>query len=296
MKYLLFIFTIIFSISVTWSQTDNYQKINHNRIDKINQRIKENVATGEYEKAGQLQKEQKIRLQLQEAYKSQASEKRIAELQSNLIHCNCTPSSLDNEMDQLKNTISKWKHQDQYRKDNFVLYTEFLVANYMNTATNQISNQHFYDENGNYLPPNGEEQRVFNDLIGLGFKIGSSFYFNDMDKNKNFKVGFDLVYFSFIVGISNDYGDIIYSPNMIVLNFPQPGVVLNQYFSSHSGLEIRANAGIVKSFGFDLTGISGRLSAQFWTGKLSVGVNYQYSSSLIYEKFNSGWFYYPWHP
>lgn len=280
MKYLLYIFSIMLFSSVAWSQGDSYQVYNSARIKLIDLLIKEDLKAQKIHRVELLQKEQKIRQHLDKVYRHSGSDDYIIQLQTQLLTCDCVDNLTNKDVTHLKNSITGWNKNVQFRNDNFVLYTEFLLANYINTASNEVQETQVYDSNSDTYGFEQVEKRSHTNLIGFGFRIGSSFYFNKMKENQSFKIGFDLLYFSFIIGVNTDFSDFPALPSMIVLNLPQPGVVLNKYFNATSGLEMRGNIGFVKSFGFNLTGMGGRFSARYWTHKLSVGIDYQYSTSI----------------
>lgn len=285
---LLFYFLLIFGCSLSvFAQNDNYRSDNKERLHEIDQLIKESISTQDYSTAADLKKEKDIRLELEQAFKNDAPQKEIIEIEQSLVDCDCT-ASLDDEMEDLQDDIHKWKHRTIYTKDNFVLYFEFLVMNYLNTATNYHDIIYTYDEFGNYAGSHHEDKRSFEDKFGLGFRVGGSYYFGDPVEKPTFRVGLDMLFFSFTVGMSNEdmLGPFLI-PDMIILNFPEPGIVVNQFLSDKTGIEYRANFGISKGFGLDLTGMNARLSIQGWTGKFSFGLDYQYTTSIINEKFNS---------
>lgn len=278
----IFFILLIISTHFVYAQNGGYREDNELRLNKINQLIDENVATENYQKAADLQKEKSIRLKLNNAYKNNADELKIMQLKSELINCNCTPESLDGEINDLKIQLSEWDNEMRYKNENFVLYTDFLVANFVSTATDV--NNIIYSTP---YPPYYKEvnERQYGSLLGIGFKIGSSFFFKDLEKGKKLRVGFDLVYFSFMTGLETT--DFFPIPTMIILNLPQPGVVLLTNFKKHSGFEARANIGLTKSFGFDLTGMSGRVSLKYWIKKFGVGIDYVYSTSIFNKPINS---------
>lgn len=289
-KYI--ILSIVFGCTfIGFSQEDEYRSINENRLQIVQQRLQEAVVIEDYLKAANLQEEQRLRGALEAAYLKNENQQKIIKLKHDLIHCNCTPNNLREEMKDLQTTIQRWNNKDAYRNDNFVLNVEFSILNYLNTATNNAPNQIiFFDQYGNpYLP---SHKRRYEDYLGLGLRIGSAFYFNKMEVDKDFKIGLYMNYFSLMVGLNNDIdmgwgGPPFVEPSVAILGFPQPGIIINKYFNINSGFEARATIGIVKSFGFDLTGMSGSVSVRYWIRNFAFGIDYRYATSIINESINS---------
>ena len=277
---------ILFAIVSTQlgAQTDEYEYTNRKRLSELHQLREESIATKDYATVVQLDKELSIRNHLDYAYTHGGTTEQVILLKDELSKSGCIPSSKQYEIDGLRASVVKWRKKGG-EENRFHFYVKFLPAAFVNTA------QDSYEYNWVALSNNPSSPYI-NSIVrdeysyrGMGFKLGSSFFFSDYSPSNKFRVGLDLCFFSFMLGIAT--GDVpLPGIEMIALNYPQPGIVLSTQFNKKSGLDIKTNMGICQSFGFRMTGLSGTFSCSYWINKLSFGLDYQYGTSAFNAPIN----------
>lgn len=285
MRLKLFFLILLITGSVV-AQESKPEVHNQERIQQIQQSIKTVVDRQDYETASKLQKEEKIRKKMALSFKSKDYE-RLAQLKKELENCDCLVDEsiiapTENKNEELTNHSSEdflfQKNKNKYRNNHFVNYFSFLPLAYIRanyTDANQIT--YYEDENGNYTTTNTSDQTI-NDLVGGGFRIGGTLFFNDMRENQNLKIGFDILFVSFTGSV--DFGQP--GSGIIYFSLGRPGIVLKQYLNDYSGFNLRLNVGNAFTVSNVPTvaalGIEARLS--YWYKNFSFGVEYQYINNI----------------
>lgn len=250
----------ICTAGMVWSQnTANQSTENQERISEIQNELNESVAAENYEKAADLKKELEIREDIQAA-RVQNDEDRVQKLKKKLKKVNKKSCFCDMK-----------KNYDPKKK--FSFYVDMAPLGYI------YSKETEYGVPSNEITPTQTE--VVNHQFSFGKTIGSSFYFGDMDKD--FKVGFDLIYMTLLA--SNSSFD--FSTTDFKLNFAQPGIVFTKYFSNGiSGMDYKANVGVNRNRSVNENGFWGANAVgqvKYWKHGMSIGLIYQYGMGLEHD-------------
>jgi hypothetical protein len=236
---------------------------NEQRIAELPALIEQAAAKSNYEDAGKLQRELRIREDLREAV-LQKNFERAAELQRELegkpqpqpqvaIESTPPPPTV---------TVNRPSKIEFDPRKKFMLYLDFSPVG-LSLFTYDT---YVYDQNGFASTILTTRSR-----FALNFKIGNRFYFGRAE-GKKLRVGIDANYLSLNIAPSLD------ELPSLTFSLVRPGVVLNSFITDDLGIDFQFNAGLMTSFsdyiGFSMAGASFNPQVKFWYKKLSAGIDY----------------------
>lgn len=282
MRLKLFFLTLLITSSV-FAQKSKPEVQNQERIQQIQQSIKMVVDRQDYQTAAKLKKEESIRKRMALSFESEDYE-RLAELKKELQNCDCIVDNItvnpnkdrNEEVSKQSNTEYLFnKNENKYRNSSFVKYFSFMPLSYINVMTKE-STPELYDGLGNYTTSTLEKR--LNDLVGGGFRIGGTIFFNDMRENQKLKIGFDILFVSLTGGI--DFSQP--GSGTVYFSLGKPGIALKHYLNNYSGFSLRVNVGnaFTASNVPTVTAFGAEARASYWYKNFSLGLEYQFINSV----------------
>jgi hypothetical protein len=239
---------------------------NEERIAQLPALIEKAAEQGNFEEAGKLQRELRIREDMREAV-LQKNYERAGELQRELDGKQ-TP---DQKVNQATATTPQTTSGNQASSRDFDPRKKFML--YVDFSPLGLSlftyNTYMYDwETGFSFPVTTTNARY-----SINFKLGNRFYFSQAE-GKKLRVGIDVNYLS--LNIAPSMNEL---PNL-TFSLVRPGVVLNSFLTENMGIDFQFNAGLMTSFsdyvGFARPGFSLNPQVKYWYKKLSVGLEYNF--------------------
>jgi len=258
-KYILTVLLLVFMQPAFGQQVNNEK-----RIAELPQLIERAAAENNFEEAGKLQKELRIREDMQEAV-LQKNYERAAELQRQLdgktVNDETIRAGSETPSPVVVSASLRPPTFDPRKK--FMLYVDFSPIGISLFGYTD----YMYDwQTGFSYPVSVTESRY-----ALNFKIGNRFYFGRAEGRK-LRVGIDVNYLS--LNIAPSIGSL---PNL-TFSLVRPGVVLNSFITEDLGIDFQFNAGLMTSFsdyiGFSMAGVSFNPQVKFWYKKISAGIEY----------------------
>jgi hypothetical protein len=239
---------------------------NEERIAQLPALIEKAAEQGDFDEAGKLQRELRIREDMREAV-LQKNYERAGELQREL---DGRPAP-DQKVNQTTVTtvqttpVNQSSSRDFDPRKKFMLYVDFSPLGLSLFSYNTYE----YDWQTGLSYPVAETRARFS----LNLKLGNRFYFSKAEGRK-LRVGIDVNYLS--LNIAPSLAEL---PNL-TFSLVRPGVVLNSFLTEDMGIDFQFNGGLMTSFsdyiGFAQPGFSLNPQVKYWYKKLSVGLEYNF--------------------
>lgn len=239
---------------------------NEERIAQLPALIEKAAEQGNFEEAGKLQRELRIREDMREAV-LQKNYERAGELQRELEGKPQLESTKATTSTTQTNSSTRSSRREFNPRKNFMFYVDFSPVG-VSMFTHKA---YLYD----WQTGVSYTSTITNSQYAFNVKIGNRFYFGEAE-GKKLRVGIDMNYISLNMSLI-DLFDAPF-PDLTV-SIVRPGVVLNGFITENMGIDFQFNAGIMHSAtqyeGF-ASGLSFNPHVKYWYKKISAGIDYNF--------------------